>query len=59
LTAPARVAVEDGQAGTEERLPARTKELDDDAALATEEPAEVCERNGEMEVGLPGACEHW
>jgi hypothetical protein len=34
--------------------PARTKELDDEI-LTTKEPAEVCERNGEMEVGLPGA----
>jgi hypothetical protein len=46
-----RVAVDDGQAGTEERLPARTKELDDDI-LTTKEPAEVCERNREMEVGV-------
>jgi hypothetical protein len=37
---------------------ARTKELDDEA-LTKEEPAEVCERNGGMEVGLPGVCEHW
>jgi hypothetical protein len=44
--------------GTEERLPARTNELDHEI-LTTKEPAEVCERNGEMEVGLPGACEHW
>jgi hypothetical protein len=58
LTAPARIAVDNVQAGTKERLQARTKELDDEA-LTTEEPAEVCERNGEMEVGLPGACEHW
>jgi len=37
LTAPARVAGDDGQAGMKERLPARTKELDDEA-LTTEEP---------------------
>jgi hypothetical protein len=43
LTAPARAAVHNVQAGTEERLPARTKELDDET-LTTEEPAEVCER---------------
>jgi hypothetical protein len=47
-----------GRPGRRNGTQARTKELDDEA-LTKEEPAEVCERNGGMEVGLPGVCEHW
>ena len=59
LTPPTRVAVDNGQAGMKERHQARTKELDNENSNDRGTPPRSARGNGEMEVGLPGAREHW